>query len=146
MAGAATDFGQVRSQYGLARRVLLPIYGLDQLLTVVIFGILLALLCLSSGWDGRLAAVGAYLGFIAMMWRATPCRLLLPSDKEAAVVALLDGSRLIKRTALHNEWRSRRGRLRRWHSDTIRLVMAPGELQITGQSSDLSIIAQRVAD
>lgn len=138
------EYGQVASKYSLVRCVLFPIYATDQLLTMVLCAFAPLLVYFWSGWNDAVAvpsALGAYIGIIIAMWRSTPCSLLLPADKETAVVALLDNSRLIRRTPRHNEWMSVRGRLRRWDTDTIRVTPGPSGLLITGRRYDLTIIA-----
>ena len=141
------EYGRVGLAYGLARRFLIPIYGLDQFLTLAGFGIALLFLCLRNGWSSGLGvsmAIGAYIGFVIAMGRSTPCSLLLPASEEHAVAAVLDNSRLLKRTSHFNEWMSVRGRLQRWDSDTIRLTMTPNGLLVTGRRYDLTIIANRI--
>ena len=148
MDGTAIDYGQVKSEHGLVRRLLIPIYGLDQLLTLAVCGFALLFLSFLEGWSiGRAApgAIGAYVGFIVTTWRSTPCRLLVPLAKEQAVATVLDNSRLIERTTDQNEWVNVRGRLWRWDTDTLRLMKTPNGLLVTGRRYDLNIIANRVA-
>lgn len=143
MSVAVAD-GVVRPAQGLARRLLLPIYGADQAITVTILGAALLLGLYWSGWGAARAIpalLGAYAGVILAMWRAAPCRLWLPPEREAAITAMLDGARLLRRAGETTEWRPARSRLRRWDSDTIRLQRQPAGLLITGRRHDLTLIA-----
>lgn len=98
MVEKAAKLGVVRPSYGAVRRVLLPIYALDQLITF-------ALLALPFLWLGTVnprltiyTGVGAYLGFMLTRQRSTPSTLLLDPHEESRVVEFLDNSRLLKRT------------------------------------------------
>ena len=141
----AAQLGIVRPSHGALRSALLPIYATDQL-------IFFALAALPFIWlatvNTRLAlytGAGAYVGAVLTMQRSTPSILLVRRDQEWRVVELLDGARLLQRTGNGEEWISKRGRLRRWSTDAIRLQRTDAGVLVTGRRIDLQIMADELA-
>ncbi len=141
---SCAQVGVVRPSHGVVRRVLLPIYALDQL---IFFAVMAVPFIWVASVEPRLAlymGVGGYIGAMLTMQRSTPSSLLLAPDQEMAVIEVLDGSRFLKRTGHGDEWISTRGRLKRWSTDAIRLKRTPTGVLVTGRLWDLQILAHRV--
>ena len=134
----------VQPRYGVARRVLFPVYGRDQLLA---WSLLVVLLIGIAVFDAELAlyiGVGAYIGGVLMMNLSTPASLLLPAACEQNLVQLLDDAPALERIANGEAWVPRGGRLKRWASDTVRLRQTTEGLLVTGRTFDLRQIAQQL--
>ena len=141
---AADCIGIVRPRFSLARRILFPIYGRDQL---IFFSVLLLAALVAAVFDPMLAlcmGVGGYVGATIMMEISTPSALLLPAGCEARVVRFLDEAPLLKRTNNDNEWMSSLGRMYRWDSDIIRLSRTRDGLLVTGRHYDLQLMAEEL--
>jgi hypothetical protein len=136
MMDAAEEIGHVVPCYGLLRRTLLPIYGLDQFIFVVVASV--PFLWLGS-LNPRLAlftGLGAYAGFVSTMQRSTPSSVLLPAQHERRVAAILDRSPFFERIG-DSQWNSTKARLRRWDTDNIRVERNGQTLHVTGRQIDL---------
>ena len=140
----AEQIGAVLPSYGTLRRILLPIYGIDQLVFVAV----LALPFLWFAWvNPKLAlyvGAGAYIGFVSTMQRSTPSRLQLPASDERSVAAILDRSPFFERTG-DGQWNSTKGRLNRWDTDNIRVVREGQTILLTGRQIDLQKIMRLLA-
>jgi hypothetical protein len=141
---AADRIGVVRPRYSVARRILFPIYGRDQL---IFFSVFLLAVLVAAVYDPKLGlymGVGGYVGSMIMMEISTPSALLLPADCEERLVRLLDEAPLLKRTDNSNEWMSSTGRMYRWDSDIIRLCRTADGLLVTGRHYDLWLMAEEL--
>jgi hypothetical protein len=132
----AQNVGQVLPRYGALRRALLPIYGLDQLVFVLLVSLPFACLAWVSPKLALYTGIGAYIGFVSTMQRSTPSTLVLPASDERRVAALLDRSPFFERRAA-GEWDSTKGRLHRWGTDNIRLEGNGETVRLTGRQIDL---------
>jgi hypothetical protein len=141
----ADHVGVVQPQYRLARRLLFPIYGRDQLIFFAVFAVLVALGATINPELALYMGVGGYVGAVIMMEISTPSSLLLPADCEKRVVRFLDDAPLLKPTGNGDEWISSTGRMYRWDSDTIRLKRITKGVLVTGRHYDLQLIADELA-
>jgi hypothetical protein len=71
-------------------------------------------------------------------------RLLIVTVGMALAVDLLDQAKMLKRAGNGLEWVSRRGRLGRWSTDTIRLRRPAAGVLMTGRLIDLQIMAHKL--
>jgi hypothetical protein len=129
----------VKPRVSIIRQFVLPIYGTDQLLLVLASVLILASSVLITH-DRELTiyiCVGAYLGFVLSMQRSTPSALTLPAVLKRQVVSKIDGSPYMVREQGHDTWRRAVGRVRRWNSDTVRLLQKDDEIILLGRKVDL---------
>lgn len=135
--GEAGEIGVVQSRYGAFRRLLLPIYGLDQLVFVAIAALPFAWLATIDATFALYAGVGAYVGFVLTMQRSTPSVLWLSAKDEKRVTEILDRSTYFERTTDGHGWNSTKGRLNHWDTDNLRLRRSRDTIQLTGRQIDL---------
>jgi hypothetical protein len=130
-------FGIVEPRYGILRRTLLPVYGLDQLVFIGLVALPFLWLASVNPKLALFTGVGGYIGFVGSMERSTPSSLVLPSSEEPRVAAILDRSPFFERTTDRQGWNSTKSRLRRWDTDNIRLERKGEAMRLTGRQIDL---------
>lgn len=134
------SIGDVQPLYGTLRRTLMPIYGVDQLIFVMVVAVPFIWLATQNPNLALYTGFGAYIGFVSTMQRSTPSRLVLPASEEPRVAAMLDESPFLARNG-DGEWNSTKGRLRRWETDNIRAKRDGEMVRVTGRQIDLQMIA-----
>ena len=136
----------VQPSPGVLRRALLPIYGMDQLLLLIVAGLPLIWLAAQNPRLALFLAVGGYVGAVLSMQRSTASSLLLRGEDEHRVVDMLDASPFLRRTGIGIEWISTKSRLRRWSTDTIRLRRTSAGTLMTGRLIDLQSVAHQLGN
>jgi len=143
--GNSSSLGVVRARYGPLRRTLLPIYGVDQLVTFSLLAIPFVLLATVNPRLAMFTGLGAYVGVATTMQRSTPSSLMLAATEEQRVAEILDGSPYFKRAAHGTGWDSTKGRLQRWDTDNIRLERTGNTICLTGRQIDLQKLVYLLA-
>jgi hypothetical protein len=135
----AERIGEVLPVYGTLRRAVLPIYGVDQLIFLVLMAVPFILLASVNSKLALHTGVGAYIGFVVTMQRSTPSSVLLPATDEQRLAVILDRSPFFER-ADDGAWNSTKGRLHRWDTDNIRLRRNGQTIRLIGRKIDLQKI------
>ena len=130
----------------MLRRALLPIYGMDQLVLLIVAGLPLIWLATQNPRLALYLGVGGYVGAVLSMQRSTPSSLLLRGEDERRVVDMLDASPFLRRTGNGIEWISTKSRLSRWSTDTIRLRRTSAGTLMTGRLIDLQSVAHQLGN
>lgn len=122
----------------LIRRIALPIYGLDQLLYVLLIPIIAALFCLLIA-DFRpivFMCIFGYIGYVISMFRSSPSSLSIPLSKVADITSWLDNSRYLMNVDA-NKWIQRKPRILRWNTDTLEIERRDNGAVLYGRYLDL---------
>lgn len=124
--------------HSVARRLLFPVYGIDQLLLVAALLLLTAFLSWTAhNFDLWLYLVGGgYVGFVITMSNSTPAELWMEESQVDSVRRLLDSSSYLRRID-SDCWRKNVGRLRRWKTDDLKLDDCGTAWRLKGRLVDL---------
>jgi hypothetical protein len=136
---------RISLRYTAARRYIVPIYGLDQLVFVAVLAVFTLLLA-EVIHDSRAffyLFFGGYFGYVTTMLRSSPAFLDLSETELVTVRDMLESSHYLHRVK-EDHWRRNVDRFRRWSSDDLQLIRIGIHWRLQGRLVDLQVVANNM--